>query len=269
MQILDSKILSKLAKIDIVNMTSRASASHIGSAFSVVDILSVLYSTILKISPETVRSQNRDFLILSKGHAAAAQYAILANLGYFPKSFLDEYCQDDSMLGGHVNSSVPGVELATGSLGHGLPYGIGIALALQKQELDNRVIVVMSDGECDEGTTWESALIANHHDLRNLTVVIDRNGLQSLTTTELTLKLEPFEQKWRSFGWNVEEVNGHSHEDLRKTLSIRNGPLCIIANSTKGKGVDFMENQISWHYKSPNSDQAKLAVQQIENNLHA
>lgn len=269
MQILDSKLLSKLAKVDIVNMTSRASASHIGSAFSVVDILSVLYSTILKISPETVRSQNRDFLILSKGHAAAAQYAILANLGYFPKSFLDEYCQDDSMLGGHVNSSVPGIELATGSLGHGMPYGIGIALALQKQELDNRVIVVMSDGECNEGTTWESALIANHHNLRNLTVVIDRNGLQSLTTTELTLKLEPFEQKWRAFGWKVEEVNGHSHEDLRKTLSIRNGPLCIIANTIKGKGVDFMENQISWHYKSPNSDEVKLAVQQIENYPYA
>ena len=207
------------ARQEILKMTSKAKASHVGSAVSVIDILSVLYSGVANIGPSNMNKNDRDIVILSKGHAASAIYSILALKGFFSIQWLEQYCGNGAPLGGHVTSKgVPGVELSTGSLGHGLPYGLGIALSRKRSSVPGRVFVVMSDGECDEGTTWESALLANHHELDNLTVVVDRNGIQSLKETELTLRLEPFAQKWKSFGWDVHEIDGHDYQELEKVL---------------------------------------------------
>lgn len=258
------------ARREILLMTNRAKASHVASALSVVDILSVLYTGSANISPQTVNKPDRDIVILSKGHATAALYSILALQKFFPKTWLEEYCKNDAPLGGHVSSKgVPGVELSTGSLGHGLPYGLGIAMSHKRNADNNRIFVVISDGECDEGTTWEAALVANHHQLDNLTVVIDRNKIQSLAGTEETLKLEPLEEKWKAFGWEVEVVDGHDFKSLNNSISNQTKPKCIIANTTKGKGVDFMEDSILWHYKSPSQDDLDMALKRIEEKYNA
>jgi transketolase len=260
----DPAKLSLLARQEILRMTSKSGASHVGSALSVVDILSELYSGFANINKSNVRDSQRDVVIVSKGHAAAALYSILALQDFFPLDWLEGYCQDNGFLGGHVTSKgIPGVELSTGSLGHGFPYAVGIALSRKLSGLTGEVYVVMSDGECDEGTTWESAMLANHHELKNLTVIVDRNRIQSLGDTEDTLKLEPFGAKWKAFGWRVEEIDGHNFIDLERALSAREGPKCIIANTTKGKGVNFMENSVLWHYKSPNPSELEDALSQV------
>lgn len=255
------------ARREILKMTSAAGASHVGSALSVVDILATLYSGSAHISRELVAEPDRDVVILSKGHSAAALYAILSLKDFFPQEWLEGYCKNGAQLGGHVTSKrVPGIELSTGSLGHGLPYGAGIALSRKRSSTIGRVFVVLSDGECDEGTTWESALIANHHDLDNLVVVIDRNGIQSLASTEETLRLEPLAEKWKSFGWNVLVCNGHSFQELNEAFKKDSKrPTCIIANTTKGNGVSFMENSVLWHYRSPGSEELNEALQELEN----
>ena len=261
----DTQQLALAARREIVKMTSAAQASHVASALSVVDILSVLYSGAAKISPSTIQTASRDVVILSKGHSAAALYSVLALQGFFPIEWLSQYCKNDAPLGGHVTfKGVPGVELSTGSLGHGLPYGLGIALSRKKSGAAGRVFVILSDGECDEGTIWESAMIANHHQLNNLTVIVDRNRIQSLTFTEDTLKLEPFADKWKAFGWETVEVSGHDYGALHKSLSIQSLPKCVIAETTKGKGVDFMENSVLWHYKSPSDDDSLKALEQLQ-----
>jgi transketolase len=247
-------------------MTHEAKASHVGSALSVVDILAVLYSDIAKIDSNQTGAADRDIVIVSKGHAAAALYSILAFRGFFPYEWLRRYCSDGAELSGHVTSAyIPGVELSTGSLGHGLPYAIGIQMSRKNSGVAGRSFVVMSDGECDEGTTWESALIANHHNLDSLVVIIDRNGIQSMGSTEETLALEPFDSKWKAFGWNVYTVNGHDHLELieKLKLPVNGKPTCIIANTIKGNGVDFMENQVLWHYRPPSDDDLDNALRQI------
>ena len=252
------------ARQEILKMTSKAKASHVGSALSVIDILSVIYSGVANIDPRNMDKNDRDIVILSKGHAASAIYSILALKGFFSLQWLEDYCGNGAPLGGHVTSKgVPGVELSTGSLGHGLPYGLGIALSRKKSELPGRIFVVMSDGECDEGTTWESALLANHHELDNLTVVIDRNGIQSLKETELTLRLEPFAQKWKSFGWDVHEIDGHDYQELARCLIQQSKPTVVIAKTTKGKGVSFMENSVLWHYRPPNDEELSRALTEV------
>jgi transketolase len=258
--------LAKAARIEILKMTSFAKASHVGSALSVVDILSVLYSGVTNIRTDNISAKDRDVVILSKGHAASALYSVLALRGFFPKEFLDSYCGNGAKLGGHVTSSeLAGVELSTGSLGHGLPYGLGIALSRKIGGDKGKVFVIMSDGECDEGTTWESALLANHHELTNLVVIIDRNRIQSLKDTEETLKLEPFQRKWENFGWNSIDVDGHDFSALSKAMIDENdGPKVIIANTTKGRGVSFMENSVLWHYRSPNDEELSSAIAEIE-----
>jgi transketolase len=263
---IDATRLARDARLEIVEMTSRSGASHVGSALSVVDILSVMYSGIVNISPDNLKSQQRDIVILSKGHAASAIYAILSLKGFFSTQLLKEYCMNGASLGGHVTSAeVPGVELSTGSLGHGLPYGLGIAMARKVYGIPGRVYVLMSDGECDEGTTWESALIANHHVLSNICVVIDRNGIQSLKETESTLKLEPLAEKWKSFGWSVIELDGHDCKKIADTLVKESmEPMVVIAKTTKGKGVKFMENSILWHYRSPNSEELEEAKLELD-----
>lgn len=252
------------ARQEILKMTSLAKASHVGSALSVIDILSVLYAGAANISPENMDNSDRDIVILSKGHAASAIYSTLAIQGFFPIEWLAKYCGNGAPLGGHVTSKgVPGVELSTGSLGHGLPYGLGIALSRKRSEKPGRAFVVMSDGECDEGTTWESTLLANHHGLNNLTVIVDRNGIQSLKETEVTLRLEPFAEKWRAFGWNVHEIDGHDYKSLAKSLEISDKPTVVIAKTTKGKGVSFMENSVLWHYRPPNENELNEALDEV------
>jgi len=247
-------------------MVHRANSSHVGSSLSVVDILSVIYGAVARISPTTLEDGDRDLVIVSKGHAAAATYAVLAEVGILPLDWLDTYSADGAVLGGHVTShGVPGVELSTGSLGHGLPFGLGAAIAAARTGSLRRSFVVMSDGECDEGTTWESALLAAHHNLDNLVVIIDRNGIQSLGNTEDTVQLEPFADKWRAFRWDVHEVDGHNHAALRDALEAPpvGSPRVIIASTVKGKGVSYMENTVLWHYRSPNLEQLEAALEEL------
>ena len=264
---LTSNALALAAREEILDMTYRAKASHVGSALSVVDILAVLYAGGANISPKNLEEVDRDIVILSKGHSAAALYAVLGLKKFFPLDWLADYSGNAAPLGGHVTSrGVPGVELSTGSLGHGLPYGLGIALSRSRKAIGGHVFVIMSDGECDEGTTWESAMIASHHGLKNLTVIIDRNGIQSLASTEQTLALEPFADKWRAFGWDVIESSGHDHEQLLNSLISDVKPRCLIANTVKGKGIDFMENSVLWHYKSPSKEDLEKAKSLLEVN---
>jgi transketolase len=245
-------------------MVSSAKAAHIGSSLSCIDILSVIYSEVADIRAS---EQTKDFVIVSKGHAAAGTYSVLANCGYMSLEMLKTYGLDGSDLGGHVTrSNNDAITLSTGSLGHGLPYGIGIALSKKKKGYAGRVFIVMSDGECDEGTTWESALLAYQFKLDNLFVIIDRNGIQSLAKTEDTLQLEPLADKWRAFNWEVENIDGHSHSQIENALSSSGVPKCIIANTTKGKGVSFMENSVLWHYRPPSESELRDALIEITGN---
>ena len=260
-----SELIAKRARIKILQMAHAARASHVGSALSVVDILAVLYSGILNIEPGNAASIDRDSVILSKGHSAAALYAVLAIQDFFPESLLDTYYQDGGVLGGHVtHEGKRGVELSTGSLGHGLPYGVGIALSHKLAKRNSRTVVDMSDGECNEGTTWESALFAQQFQLNSLCVIIDRNRIQSLAPTEDTMALEPFAAKWKAFNWEVITLNGHSHQELKAALVLGKKPLCIIADTKKGNGVSFMENSVLWHYRPPNDQELVEALVEID-----
>lgn len=242
-------------------MVAASKAAHIGSSLSCIDILSVLYSEVANIKGQ---DHNRDFVIVSKGHAAAGTYSVLANSGYMDLELLETYGTNGSVLGGHItHSKNNAITLSTGSLGHGLPYGIGIALSKKKKNIGGRVFIVMSDGECDEGTTWESALLAYQFKLDNLFVVIDRNGIQSLSKTEDTLQLEPLAEKWKAFNWEVETIDGHSHSQIESAFNSLSGPKCIIANTTKGKGVSFMEDSVLWHYRPPSDVELEAALNEI------
>lgn len=264
---MDTTELARRSRVSAVRATHLGQTSHIGSSLSVIDILAVLYGEVANISPETLDDPRRDIIIVSKGHAAAGVYAVLANRGIIPLDWMDSYCQDGSALGGHVTShGVPGVELSTGSLGHGLPVGVGYALAAKRRGWDTRVYVVLSDGECDEGTTWESALIANHFALDNLYAVVDRNFIQSLARTEDTIRLEPFAEKWRAFGWHTTEIDGHDHSALSGALARDNepgSPHAVICRTTKGKGVSFMEDTVLWHYRSPRDEDLARALEEL------
>jgi transketolase len=262
----ESRKLAKASRKSIIEMVYSGKSSHVASSLSVVDALAVIYSGSFNINPDNFSDVSRDRIIMSKGHAAAAYYSVLAHAGFLDRKILNTYSQDGSLIGGHVtNGKVSGVEFSSGSLGHGMPYGVGLAMGMKKNSINAKVCVVMSDGECDEGTTWESALLANHWKLNNLTILIDRNGLQSLTTTEETLALEPFAEKWKAFGWEVISINGNDHDALINSFKIKsNGPKCIIANTTKGFGVEFMQNSVLWHYRTPSSEEVIKALTEIE-----
>lgn len=262
--------LAFAARKKVLEMVHKANASHVGSCLSCVDILAALYARDggwLEHDPRQPRSAERDRFIMSKGHAAAALYATLSLCGYFPDEWLDTYCEDGSRLGGHCTSDgVPGVELSTGSLGHGLPVGVGVALGLKKS--GNRVVVLLSDGELNEGSNWESILLAPKLELDNLIVVVDYNKIQSLGRVEDVIPLEPMADKWKSFGWGVQEVDGHNIAQIMRALdrapNTYNRPTVILAHTVKGKGVEFMEDKLAWHYKSPNDEQLESALVQIE-----
>ena len=255
MEINKLKILANKIRNHALDMTSRGSSSHIGSVFSIADILASLYGKLLNINPSNVNDINRDRFILSKGHAGAGVYAALAESGFFDKKLLKTHYQDGSNLSGHVShKNIPGVELSTGSLGHGLSVGVGLALSAKFDKRKNKVVVLLSDGECDEGSNWEAIMFSAHHKLNNLIAIIDYNKIQSLDSIENTLNLEPFVDKWIAFGWNVIEVDGHDIEKILnayvKASQSIDKPTCIIAHTTKGKGVSFFENQVLWHYRS-------------------
>ena len=250
-----SEQLAWLIRRHGIEMTHLSGGSHIGAVLSAADILAVLYADILRYDPEDPEWDGRDRFIMSKGHAGAAVYAALAESGFFAPAELKTHYQNGSRLSGHVSHHLPGVDLSTGSLGHGLCAAAGMALAAKQDGKHHRVFAVLGDGECDEGSVWEAALFANKYRLENLVAIIDHNHMQSLDTCEKTLELEDFGAKWRAFGWNVIELNGHDHNALRSTLTdTRNAghkPTVVIANTVKGKGVSFMENDILWHYRFP------------------
>jgi transketolase len=240
-------------------MVTVAKASHIGSAFSIADIVAVLYGGVMKIAPSNPALLGRDRFILSKGHACTAVYAALAETGFFPIKDLQQYGQDDSLLMSHINSKVPGVEFSTGALGHGLPFGVGKALAGKIRAEDWRTFVLLSDGEMDEGSNWEALMFAAHHRLDNLVAIIDYNKLQSLDSVAATLGLEPLVGKLEAFGWAVREVDGHDHAALRGALGATpwevGKPSIVVAHTIKGKGVAEMEGKVAWHYRNPTIDQ--------------
>ena len=266
---MDTKELARKIRIHALNMTSQGGSSHIGSAFSMADIVAVLYGDVMNIDPANPKDPQRDRFILSKGHAGAMIYAVLAEVGFFPVEKLKTHYQDGSDLSGHVShKGIPGVELSTGSLGHGLPVATGMAKAAKLRGEKHRVVVLMGDGECDEGSNWEAILFAAHHQLDNLVVIVDYNKIQSLAPVSETLGLEPFTDKWRSFGWNVIEAQGHDHDSLRTTLSTDvvepNQPTCVIAHTVKGQGVSFMENSVLWHYRCARDEEFDAALKELE-----
>lgn len=251
-----------------VQMTQSAGSSHIGSCLSAADILSVLYGSVLHVDAGNPESPDRDRLVVSKGHACAAVYAVLAERGFFDVAELRTFYKDGSRLLGHVTKgAVPGIEVSTGSLGHGLPISVGMALAAKLDGLSNRVFCLLSDGECDEGSTWEAVLLAAHHRLSNLVAIVDYNKIQSLDRVAAVLELEPFAAKWRAFGWQVSEVDGHDVNALEKVLTEgpapEGRPRCVIAHTVKGKGVSFMEDNVLWHYRSPQGDEFARAMREL------
>jgi transketolase len=264
----DYRVLATRIRSHALRMTHRAGSSHIGSCLSVADLLAVLYGGIMNIDPSQPEIPERDRFILSKGHAAAALFAVLAERGFFPLEWLDRFYQDGSHLPGHVTKGVPGIEVSTGSLGHGLPISCGMALAGKYDGRSSRIIALLSDGECDEGSTWEAALFAPYHHLDNLIAIVDYNKIQSFGRVEEVLDLNPFAEKWSAFGWVVREIDGHDYKEIEQVLLSApfeaEKPSCIIAHTIKGKGVSFMENELAWHYMPPSEDELHQALLELE-----
>ena len=250
----------------VVRMCSAGGTAHVGSCLSVADIVAVLYGEVLRVDPADPAWPDRDRFILSKGHACACVYAALAERGFLAPELLEQHYRNGSPFSGHISHGVPGVEFSTGSLGHGLGVGAGMAMQLRRAGGRQRVYVVLSDGECDEGSTWEAALFAGHHRLSNLCAVIDYNRLQGIGPVSEILELEPFALKWRAFGWTVLPVDGHDHQALKRafTEAARNErPTCILADTVKGRGVSFMEGEVLWHYRVPRGDELDAALREL------
>ncbi|MBE0478105.1 transketolase [Candidatus Aerophobetes bacterium] len=272
----DAELVKRLKKMaafirrDSIQMSLKAGCGHVGPGLSWTDICTVLFFHQLRIDPKNPDWLNRDRFILSKGHGCLPLYSALARKGFFPMEKLDTFCQLDSCLGGHPDClAVPGVEISTGSLGHGLPIAIGMAIAAKSDNKKYRVITVMGDGELQEGTVWEAAMAAAHYRLDNLTGIIDCNKLEIDGPVKEVMNIEPLKDKWKSFGWYVEEMDGNDIEDILSTLERVFGykeekPRIIIAHTIKGKGVSFMENQVVWHYKAPDNDEARQAIREID-----
>jgi transketolase len=268
---MDLAEIARSVRLDVLDMTARM-GGHPTSCFSAVEILTVLYlGGILRFKSDEPTWPERDRFILSKGHAAPALYAVLARAGFFPLSELSQFRTVDSPLHGHPKQNVSiGVEVTSGSLGQGLSFGLGTALAARLGHLVYRVYVLLGDGECDEGQVWEAAMAAAHYKADNLTAIVDYNKYQQTGPIDREMALEPFADKWKAFGWHVEEAEGHDMEDLRKQLGcarlIRGRPQVVIAHTKKGKGVSFMESDYTFHARSPSGDQLQQAREEI---LHA
>lgn len=253
----------------LLKMIFEARQGHPGGDLSATDVIATLYFDILNIDPQKPNAPLRDRFVLSKGHCTGALYSALAGAGFFPVEELKTYLKPQSRLNGHPNRTyLPGVETNTGPLGHGLPVAVGMAVAGQIDGADYRVFALTGDGELQEGSMWEAAMLAGHRGLGNLTVIVDRNRLQQGARTEDTNSLEPLADKWAAFGWDVVEIDGHDHMALLRTLEKppekREKPFCIIANTFKGRGVSYMEDNVSWHHGVPNEEQYKLAMSELE-----
>lgn len=248
-----------------LEMIVGAGQGHPGGDLSSADILAALYFGVMRYDASRPDDNGRDRFVMSKGHCTGAFYSVLARAGFFPESELGTYLKPDSRLNGHPNRQyLPGVETNTGPLGHGLPVAVGMAIAGKLDEADFHVFVLTGDGELQEGSCWEAAMTAGHRRLDNLTVVVDRNRLQQGTTTENTVSLEPLRLRWEAFGFSVLEIDGHDPDQLLEALSFRTeGPVCIIADTVKGKGVSFMENQAGWHHGCPNPEQFAQAMAEL------
>jgi transketolase len=263
----DSEAFARALRLDALEMTRRAASGHIGSMYSIADLIAVLYQRVLRVDPAEPFWAERDRFILSKGHAGAILFAALSQQGFFPRSWLESYYQDGTRLGGHVShKGVPGVELSTGSLGQGLGFACGLALAGKLDASPSHHYVLMSDGEQNEGAVWEAALFAAHWRLSNLTAIIDFNNLQSLDSTDATLSLQPLAAKYAAFGWEVIEIDGHDHPAIEAALRRRHAerPVLVVARTTKGKGVSFMEGQVLWHYRSPQGEEYARARAELD-----
>jgi len=251
----------------IVSMIVKAKGGHIGSSLSEVDILTVLFYKTLNYSPENRNDPNRDRFVLSKGHASEGLYATLAERGFFPKSWLFEYLKHESPLTIHPTSQVPGIEINTGALGHGLSIGTGMALAARKTGRNYRAFVLTGDGELEEGTNWEAAMAAAYFGLGNLTLIIDKNGLQLADTIANTMEIAPLKEKLEAFCFDVHDVDGHDTEALARLFDsldyAGNKPHAVIAHTVKGKGVSFMENRPEWHHTIPTEEQGKMALEEL------
>ena len=257
-----------------VDMTHHGKSSHVGSVLSMADFMAVLYGSVLSLDPSEPKHPDRDRFILSKGHAGAGVYASLAERGFFETELLKQHYQNGSIFSGHVShKGVPGVEFSTGSLGHGLSVGAGMALSAKRRGRAHGVFVVLSDGECDEGSNWEAILFASHHKLGNLTATVDYNKIQSLKLVSETLGLEPFTDKWAAFGWHVQSVDGHDHDALKAAYAaaraLPDQPSVVIANTVKGNGVSFMEHNVLWHYRTPQGEEYEAAVAELEEKANA
>jgi transketolase len=252
-----------------LQMVYKAKASHIGGALSMADLLAVLYSDVLNLDPANPRNPYRDRFLLSKGHACTSLYATLALKGFFPIEDLASYAQDGSIFLSHTNHHIPGIEISAGSLGHALPVSCGLALAAKRKKLDWKTYCLASDGELDEGSNWESILLAPQLKLDNLILIIDYNKIQSLGAVKEVIDLYPLKDKFAAFRWETFEVDGHDHQSLKETFmkvqSLNGYPKVIIAHTVKGKGISFMENKLLWHYKSPDKKQFEEAIDQINN----
>ncbi len=268
-KILELKSQAKLTRRKIVEIIYRAKSSHVGSALSAADIITSLYfGGVMRVDPHHPKKEGRDKLVLSKGHAVSAVYATLGFFGFFPIEKLEEYGRDGTKLASHVVLDVlPGLETSNGSGGHGLPLGAGMALAAKQKGEDSRIFVLSGDGEMEEGSVWEALLFAGHHQLSNLTLIIDRNylqdGMSGLRTNQI-LDIDPLDEKLRAFRWEVESVNGHDFDELISALENKSDkPRAIIANTLKGKGVSFMENRGEWHGKCPDAEQYEVAIKEL------
>lgn len=261
------KLAQEIRKLSL-QMRHDSGAYHVGGDLSCADILSVLYTDILRFNPQQPRWQKRDRFILSKGHSCAPLYAVLALKGFFPKQWLKTFYQNGGKLGGHVtHHGVPGLEVSTGSLGHGLSLGIGMAYSAKLDRKDHRIFVLLSDGEMDEGSNWEAILFAGHHKLDNLVAIVDYNKIQSLGHTKQVIDLDPLGEKWHSFNWAIKEIDGHDVEEISRVLTAipleKDKPTAIIAHTVKGKGVSFLEDTLLSHYMSPDEKQLKKALREI------
>lgn len=247
-------------------MVHYSKSSHVGSCLSIVEILYVLYFKIMNSDVKLPKKDSRDKFILSKGHASAALYATLAEKGFFPKSYLDQFYVDGGILPGHVDmTAVPGLEASAGSLGHGLSIGLGMAIANQQLKNTGRIYVVIGDGECNEGSVWEAVMLAGQMKLNNLTAIVDCNRLQGFGKTSRVIDQDNMSERWTSFGWEAYDVDGHDISLLDQVFRReQNAPKVIIAHTVKGKGISFMENELEWHYKSPNDEEYKMAIQEVD-----
>ena len=252
---------------EVFKMACRANGGHIAPAYSMTDIVAELYfDDILRYDPRNAEWRERDYFVLSKGHGVLALYAALAMAGYFPMEEMASFCKPGSRLGSLAKmGAVPGIEASTGSLGHGLSFAVGIALACKLDGCKNHIYVLAGDGECQEGSIWEAVMSAAHHKLDNLTLIVDYNGLQAMDSIETIMSIKEFSRKLKAFGFSSEDIDGHDYEAIKRALTRRTAgqPHAVVAHTVKGKGISFMENVPIWHYRVPNDEEMEIALEEL------